>query len=137
MNNRQKQPPNRKWLSAYKQYLSGLALAVTVVTAQGEVLFSENFDSGLGQFQSQGRVYSSSGSVSLRGGGSAATQISSGAISVNGAQQLTLSYYRDIRGFDNGEALTAATKGRKPCLRLTARISYRLRPFAPGQGISP
>lgn len=108
MNNRQKQPPNRKRLSAYRQYLSGLALAVTVVTAQGEVLFSENFDSGLGQFQSQGRVYSSSGSISLRGGGSAATQISSGAISVNGAQELTLSYYRDIRGFDNGEALTAA-----------------------------
>lgn len=107
MYKRRKRPAGAGRFAAYYVCLSGLALAVAASVVQGDVLFSESFDQGLGQFSSEGRVYSGSGSISMRGGGSGTTRVVSEAIPVNGASGLTLSYYRTITGFDSGEALTA------------------------------
>lgn len=100
-------PPATGGISTYRYYLAGLALALAAVSAQADVIFSENFAGGLGQFQSQGRVYESSGSVSMRGGGFRDTWIQSGAVSTRGMDSLTLTYYRDLSRLDRGETLTA------------------------------
>lgn len=94
--------------SASRYYLSGLAMAMAAANVPAAVLFEENFDGGLGAFTDQGRVYTmTAGAVSMRGGGSAETLVRSGPIAVNGANDLSLSFYRDISGFDSGESLTA------------------------------
>lgn len=105
---RKQRPASKSRASAYYGCLSALALALAATMAQGEVIFTENFDRGLGQFTADGRVYSSMGSISMRGGGSASTQVRSTAIPVQGVSNLRLSYYRDITGFDAGETLTAS-----------------------------
>ncbi|SFR41465.1 40-residue YVTN family beta-propeller repeat-containing protein [Marinobacter daqiaonensis] len=108
MDNKTRRPFLRGRASACGFCISGLALALAAANAPAAVLFEENFTSGLGAFDSRGRVYSGSGSISMRGGGSTATGVRTGPIAIDGARDLTLSFYRDISRFDNGEALTAS-----------------------------
>lgn len=108
MNKKITRPPGNARVPKGRYLLSGIALAMAAVNAPAAVLFEENFTSGLGAFSDQGRVYTmTAGEVAMRGGGSTETLVRSGPIAVNGASDLTLSFYRDISGFDSGEALTA------------------------------
>lgn len=72
--------------------------------AQADVIFSETFESGSGSFSEQGRVYSDSNGVLLRGGSSAG-MIYSPSIAVAGFESLTISYDRATSGLDLGETI--------------------------------
>lgn len=110
--------------SACRCCVSGLVLAMAAANAPAAVLFEENFADGLGRFADQGRVYTmTAGELAMRGGGSAQTRIRSGPIEVNGAGDLTLSFYRDISGFDSGESLTAAVSGDGSTFRPVRSVS--------------
>ncbi len=107
MNKKTTRPFLKGKAASCRYYVSGLALALVAAHAPAAVLFEENFSDGFGAFTDEGRAYSSSGAVSMRGGGFSDTYVRSGAINVDGSGSLILTFYRDISGFDSGESLTA------------------------------
>ncbi len=80
----------------------GVSLALSNSTTAQEILFEENFDSGAGQFSTQGSVYDTDGNIRLRGGSSEG-EISSSTIDATGYTNLVLSFDRSTSGLDSGE----------------------------------
>lgn len=93
-----------------KRWSLGLPLLLAmpfVSPASAEVLFEESFTTGTGAFQTEGRVYTGSYGIRLRGG-SNPTQITSSAISTQGFSNLVLKLDRQTSGLDAGETATTA-----------------------------
>ncbi len=84
-----------------------LILAGAANLARADVIFEEDFSSGVGQFSTSGRASHSSGQVLMRGGSSPGSIIS-GSINVSQYSNLTLRFTRSASGLDGGEAGVAA-----------------------------
>ena len=80
-------------------FIAPLTLAQTTI-------FEEDFNSGLGSFSSNGRVYTGSYGVRLRGGDNSV--ITSNSISLANFSNIRVSYERSTSGLDSGESFTAA-----------------------------
>lgn len=80
----------------------GLSLNVFADTA-----FEESFDSGLGAFSGQGRVYTS-GSYGLRLRGGSNSAVTSSNIDLSQYENLSISFTRETGGLDLGESYTFA-----------------------------
>lgn len=97
--------------ASLKQILGlGMAIACCVFSNVGitqTTLYEHNFTAGLGDFTPSGRVTTGSYGVQLRGGSSVA-QITSGAIDVTGASNITLRFTRTTSGLDSEEQGTAS-----------------------------
>ncbi len=87
-------------------FVFGLLCLIAPLGYSQTVLFEENFNGGLGAFSGQGRVTTGSYGVRLRGG--TTTQITSAAINVAGASNLSLSFSRTTSGLDAGEVGSAS-----------------------------
>jgi dienelactone hydrolase len=81
---------------------SAMMLLASLGHAQA-TLFEETFDSGAGQFATQGSVYASDGNVRLRGGSSSGVIVSS-TIDATGYTDISLSFDRSTSGLDYGES---------------------------------
>ncbi|MBL4828093.1 MAG: hypothetical protein JKY66_10360 [Spongiibacteraceae bacterium] len=94
-----------------KQVLGlGITIACTVFSNVGvaqTTLYEHNFTSGLGDFSSSGRVTTGSYGMRLRGGSSTA-QITSNAIDISGATDISLRFTRTTSGLDTGEQASAS-----------------------------
>ncbi len=86
--------------------LSAMLLLMASPLASADVIFEENFNSGLGAFSASGRASASGGSALMRGG--AASSIVSAPISTQGFSNLQLSFDRSTSRLDSGERGAAA-----------------------------
>lgn len=99
-----------------QQFLYGVcatALCILAVAGASQAtaqttIYEESFDTGLGSFSGQGRVYTGSYGVRLRGGGSPSAVITSSSIDVSGHSNLSIAYDRATSGLDWSESFTVA-----------------------------
>lgn len=85
-----------------------LVVALWGSAASGQtVLFEERFDGGLGQFTGNGRVYTGTYGVRMRGGAGQASVVSD-PISTVGFNNIVLTFERQTAGLDQGETGVAA-----------------------------
>src|SRR5690606_32026726 len=97
-----------KTIGPFKHWGLRLALPILVsfgigAQAQADIIFSEDFSSGLGAFSDSGRVYTGSYGVRMRGGTSDGV-ITSSSIDTSGYENLVLTFERSTSGLDFGEA---------------------------------
>ncbi len=80
----------------------GLSTLLLAAPASAAVIFQERFQSGLGQFSGEGRVYTGSYGVRMRGGDPSGVIVSN-AIDTRGHTNITLSFNRESSGLGTGE----------------------------------
>lgn len=93
-----------------KQISAATIMSLTVsLTSQSfaqTTIYEESFNSGLGSFTGNGRVYTGSYGARMRGGANSA--ITSNTIDLEGYTDITLSYDREAYGLDYGESFTVS-----------------------------
>lgn len=87
--------------------LGSAALMLLSASAFSETVFEESFNSGLGAFSGQGRVYTSSYyGLRLRGGSNSV--VTSSSIDLSQYENVSITFTRETNGLDSGESYTFA-----------------------------